>query len=119
MNACAVRLRFVIVVLAWLAQALMPVVHAAAPKRWCGEHAFELPASAWLTVDLPAELDARGPAAQELSACAVAGSATAPAIHTTPLAVLRAVAPEPLPPSRPAARLKPPKPPAQAPPARG
>ena len=131
MNACAVRLRFVIVMLAWLAQALMPVVHAAttagstaAQKVWCGEHALALAALAVLPAELRGQLDEFGTAAEDLASCAVlcaAGTATTQPIAMAAVAVLRAAGLEPVPAplNTPATRSQTPKPPAQAPPAHG
>ena len=131
MKTSSVRLRLVFVMLAWLAQALMPVVHATAMaesrpggQAWCGDAASAAAALALLPPEVQAALNDTGLNAAHLADCTLvcaAGIATPPPLHVSPVAVLRAAGlePAPSPLSAPAARPQAPTPPAHAPPAHG
>jgi hypothetical protein len=126
-----VRLRLIIVMLAWLAQAFMPVAHATtmagaktAGGVWCGEPASAMAALAALPAELRAALDESDAASDHLENCTLlcaVGIATPPPIDVAPTIVLRAAGLEPalVPLSRPTARAQAPTPPAQAPPSLG
>jgi hypothetical protein len=127
--ALAARLRIAVAVLAWLAQAWMPVVHAtamAAPASahgiWCGDAAGAQVAWAALPADIQAALDDGEVNADHLAGCTLlcAFASTLPAAsHVQPTVHLRAVGLEPAPadPCCPPGRPQSTTPPAQAPPA--
>jgi hypothetical protein len=131
-RSAAARLRLLVVILAWLAQALMPQAHALSLGKlqaghgiWCGDPSAALAVLAALPPELRAALDdpAAEPEADRLAGCALlcaAGSAPPLAGPASATEILRAAGLEPAaaaqeaPPVRPQA----PTPPAQAPPPR-
>jgi hypothetical protein len=131
MNFHPVRLRLIIVTLAWLAQALMPIAHAtvmagskSAGGVWCGEPASAMAALAVLPAEIRAALEDGNAASEHLENCTflcAVGTTAPPPINVAPAVALRAAGLEPIlaPLSRPVARAQAPTPPAQAPPAHG
>ena len=129
MTPIATRLRLVIVMLAWLAQALLPVAHAglmAQPKAggqiWCGDAASAQAALALLPDELRAALDDGNAFADHLPDCAQF-CASASALNPqalAPVAALRAAGLEAPAVARdtPTSRPQAPPPPSHAPPAR-
>ncbi|MGE4242849.1 hypothetical protein [Ramlibacter sp.] len=131
-SALRQRLRVFFVMLAWLAQAWMPVAHAtvmgghtSGSMPWCGDAASA--AAAWdvLPAELRAALDEGAPNAEQLAnctlLCALSAGSPAPA-ELAPTVALRAAGLEPAavaPRRAPPARSQSPTPPAHAPPARG
>lgn len=127
-RSAAARLRLALVMLAWLAQAFMPLAHAfamGAPKDghgvWCGDASDAQASLAVLPPELRAALDDPAADAERLAGCALlcaAGTAPPLVAQLSPAEVLRAAGLEPVlavrtaPPVRPQA----PTPPAQAPP---
>jgi len=131
MKSLASRLRVAVVMLAWLAQALMPVVHASVMSgpqpggaAWCGEASSAAAALAILPPEIRAGLDEGGVAAEHLASCTMlcaVGAAGTPPVNPSPVVALRAAGlePAPAPLSRPVSRSQSPSPPAHAPPALG
>ena len=131
MNRTTSRLRLALVMLAWLAQALLPVAHAVAmagakagAQAWCGEPASAMAALAVMPPEIRAALDEGGVSADHLGTCSLlcaAGTGAPPMVDVAPTVALRAAGlePAPTPLSRPLARPQAPPPPAHAPPARG
>lgn len=128
-SAAALRLRLALAVLAWLAQAFMPVAHAAlmdAPRgnhsAWCGDPAMAQAALAVLPAEIRAGLDDATVDAEDLGGCALLcalGSTLPVAVDISPTCSLRAcgLEPVPAPPAHPRSRSQSPTPPAHAPPA--
>lgn len=125
------RLRLAIVILAWLAQALLPVVHAvgmSAPKAagsvWCGERSSQAAAIAMLPPEVRQALSDEGAPADHLENCMLLcglGAMPGTPVNASTTVVLRAAGLEPpaAPLVRPISRAQAPTPPAQAPPALG
>lgn len=126
----AARLRLALVMLAWLAQAFMPLAHAfamGAPKDargvWCGDASGAQASLGMLPPELRAALDHPATDAERLAGCALlcaAGTAPPLVAQLSPIEVLRAAGLEPVPAVRTAPPVRPqaPTPPAQAPPLR-
>ncbi|MET0311846.1 MAG: hypothetical protein ABW051_07330 [Burkholderiaceae bacterium] len=131
MNPTLSRLRLAVVLLAWLAQALMPVAHAAvmnadrgANQAWCGDPSSASEALALLPAEVRHALDEGSEAAGHFASCAaLCAVGTTPLLPPgiAPVAALRAAGlePGPAPLARPATRSQSPTPPAHAPPAFG
>jgi len=125
----AARVRLAIAVLAWLAQALMPVVHAAssggkgaASHAWCGDPATARMAFAILPPEVRAALGDSDLNADRLANCTLlCAAASGPPLPVTvsPTEALRAAGIEspPVVPALPFIRQQSPTPPAHAPPA--
>jgi hypothetical protein len=125
----AARLRIAFALLAWLAQAWMPMAHAtamAAPGHahgiWCGDAAGAQAAWAALPDDLKAALDDEAVSADHLASCTLLcafASTLPPTAHVSPAEHLRAAGLEltPADPCCPPGRPQSTTPPAQAPPA--
>lgn len=125
------NLRLVLVMLAWLAQSFMPVVHAtvmaeskAGGMAWCGDASSAAAALAILPPEIRAGLAEGGASADHLADCTMlcaVGATGLPPVGLAPTEALRAevIAPAPVLLNRPATRPQSPTPPAHAPPARG
>lgn len=123
-------LRLGLVLLAWLAQLLLPLAHAAMPvapaaaSGWCGNPAQAQAVLAELPPELRPAADPVGASAQHLDVCAklCAVAATPPlATVPAPTLALRTARLEPAAPAapEPAGREPAPRPPSQAPPLHG
>lgn len=129
MKPAASNLRLALVMLAWLAQALLPVAHALAMaqaegggRAWCGQSSSALAALSVMPPEIRYALDDGAVSADHLNTCALlcaAGTGAPPVDDVAPTVALRAAGlePTPAPLSRPLARPQAPLPPAQAPPA--
>lgn len=132
MHATRARLRFAVVIFVWLAQALLPVVHAVAMSAplpaghaWCGDPSSAREALALLPPEVRVALDDGGVNGEHLAHCALLCAAgTVPGLSVPAAASVEALRaaglePTPVPVASPLARAQSPTPPAHAPPAQG